>query len=163
MMGIPYPGGPLVDKYAKEGNPLRFSFTEPQIADLNFSFSGLKTSILYFLQKETAKNSNFINENLNDLCASIQARIVSILLNKLKKASKLTGVNEIAIAGGVSANKGLRSELEKIGKELGWNTYIPQMQYCTDNAGMIAMAAYYKYLDNQFSDLKMAPMPRLQI
>ena len=163
MMGIPYPGGPLVDKYAKEGNPLKFSFTEPQIADLNFSFSGLKTSILYFLQKETVKNANFINENLNDLCASIQARIVSILLNKLKNASQLTGINEIAIAGGVSANGGLRAALDIEGAKLGWKTYIPQMQYCTDNAGMIAMAAYYKYLENQFSDLKMAPMPRLQI
>lgn len=163
MMGIPYPGGPLVDKYAQEGNPKRFAFSEPQIPDLNFSFSGLKTNILYFLQKETALNANFISENLNDLCASIQSRIVTILINKLKKASEITGIKEIAIAGGVSANGGLRKELEIVGTKLGWKTYIPQMQYCTDNAGMIAIAAYFKFLKGQFSDLKMAPTPRFPI
>ena len=166
LLGLPYPGGPLIDKYAKEGDGNRFRFPEPQIPGLDFSFSGLKTSILYFLQnageshvfKEEFKateqeKEKFIKENLNDLCASVQQRIISILLNKLKKASIETGIKEICIAGGVSANSGLRKALEEMGRKYKWNTFIPAFQYCTDNAGMIAITAYYKFLEEQFSDL----------
>ena len=166
LLGLPYPGGPLIDKYAMDGNSNRFQFPEPQIHGLNFSFSGLKTSILYFLQNagtsliykeqflatEDEKNK-FIKENLNDICASIQQRIVSILLNKVKKASIETGIKDICIAGGVSANSGLRKAFEETGKKFNWNTFIPAFQYCTDNAGMIAITAYYKFLGAQFSDL----------
>lgn len=167
ILGLPYPGGPLIDKYAKEGNPLRFKFPEPQIPGLNFSFSGLKTSILYFLQnagkslifKETFQATEeekqaFIKENLADICASIQHRIITILLNKVKKASIETGIKEICIAGGVSANSGLRTSLVEAGKKYNWNTYIPAFAYCTDNAGMIAITGYYKFLEGQFADLR---------
>ncbi len=160
ILGLPYPGGPLIDQYAKEGNPKAFAFPEPQIAELNFSFSGLKTAILYFVQKETALNPNFINENLNDICASIQYRIVSILLNKLKKAIKLTQVKHLCIAGGVSANSGLRKEFEVFGKKMNCKTYIPSFEYCTDNAGMIAITAYYKYLNKDFATLASTPTAR---
>ena len=166
LLGLPYPGGPLIDKYATAGDPKRFQFPEPQIPGLNFSFSGLKTSILYFLQnagkshvyKEeflaTAdEREKFIHENLADLCASVQQRIVTILLNKLKKASIETGINDICIAGGVSANSGLRKAFEEMGRKYHWNTFIPAFQYCTDNAGMIAITAYYKFLEGDFSDL----------
>ncbi len=166
LLGLPYPGGPLIDQYAKEGNPQKFTFPEPQIADLNFSFSGLKTSILYFLQNAGAslvykeafrateeEKQSFIQNNLPDICASIQQRIVSILLNKLKKAAGQTGIKELCLAGGVSANSGLRTAFEAMGKAEGWNTYIPAFQYCTDNAGMIAITAHYKYLEQQFANL----------
>ena len=166
LLGLPYPGGPLVDKYAKLGNPDRFKFPEPQIADLNFSFSGLKTSILYFLMNAGKSNlfkaefkatelerQKFIDENLNDICASIQGRIVSILLNKLKKASIQTGITDICIAGGVSANSGLRKAFEEMGKKYNWNVFIPAFQYCTDNAGMIAITAYYKLLAGEVDEL----------
>jgi N6-L-threonylcarbamoyladenine synthase len=173
LLGLPYPGGPLIDKYAKDGNANRFQFPEPQIPGLDFSFSGLKTSILYFLQNagkshvykeeflatEDEKNK-FIQENLNDLCASVQQRIVSILLNKLKKASVETGIKNICIAGGVSANSGLRKAFEETGKKNSWNTFIPAFQYCTDNAGMIAITAYYKFLAGQFSDLTVSASAR---
>ncbi|MEM8524725.1 MAG: tRNA (adenosine(37)-N6)-threonylcarbamoyltransferase complex transferase subunit TsaD [Bacteroidota bacterium] len=149
LLGLDYPAGPLIDKLAKDGKAV-FEFTEPRIADLDFSFSGLKTSILYFLKKQVKENPNFVQENLNDICASVQDRIVSILINKLKKAAIQTGIQEIAFAGGVSANSGLRSSLEATGRELGWNTYIPQFQYCTDNAAMIGIAAHYKYLKREF-------------
>ncbi len=162
LLGLPYPGGPLVNKYAKEGNPKRFAFPEPQIPGLNFSFSGLKTSILYFLQNEKKKNLLFIEENLGDICASIQQRIVSILLNKLAKAAKETNITNVCIAGGVSANSGLRSGLISLGKELGWNTFIPKFEYCTDNAGMIAIAAYYKYLKQDFADLSVNPSAKAE-
>jgi len=162
LLGLPYPGGPLIDKYSKEGNPVRFSFPEPNIAGLNFSFSGLKTSVLYFLQNERNKNSNFIEENLNDICASVQQRIVSILLNKLKKASKETGIQNVCIAGGVSANSGLRNGLEELGKKIGWKTFIPKFEYCTDNAGMIAITGYYKYLKNDFADITISPTARAE-
>lgn len=162
LLGLPYPGGPLIDKYAKEGNPARFSFPEPNIPGLNFSFSGLKTSVLYFLQAEKNKNEKFIEENLNDICASVQRRIVSILLNKLKKASSETGIKNVCIAGGVSANSGLRNGLEELGKKIGWKTFIPQFQYCTDNAGMIAITAYYKYLQQDFADLSVSPTARAE-
>jgi len=159
LLGLPYPGGPLIDKYAKLGNPLAFKFAEPQIPELNFSFSGLKTSILYFLQKQEA---GFIEANLNDLCASIQHSIVTILLKKLSKAVQQTGVKTIAIAGGVSANSGLRQALQDMGKKKGWKTHIPAFEYCTDNAGMIAITAYYKYLAGSFTDLSVSPTARAE-
>jgi N6-L-threonylcarbamoyladenine synthase len=162
LLGLPYPGGPLIDKYAKEGNPDRFRFPEPNIPGLDFSFSGLKTSILYFLQNEQRSNPAFVQENLNDICASIQSRIVSILLNKLSKASKETGIKSICIAGGVSANSGLRNSFKEMGEKRGWQTYIPAFQYCTDNAGMIAITAYYKYLKGEFADLSISPTARAQ-
>ena len=153
ILGLPYPGGPLIDRYAADGNTLRFKFPEPQIPGLNFSFSGLKTAILYFIQNEKAKAPDFVEKNLADICASIQARIVSILLNKLKKAAVQTGIKNICLAGGVAANKGLRKSFEETGVSLGWKTFIPKMEYCTDNAAMIAMTGYYKYLDQNFSPL----------
>lgn len=161
ILGLPYPGGPLIDKYAATGKPV-FSFAEPQIPGLNFSFSGVKTSILYFLQDQLKKNPQFIDQHLEDLCASIQDRIISILLNKLKKASVQTGIKEICLAGGVSANSGLRKSLLKLGEQLRWNTYIPAFEYCTDNAAMIAMTGYYKYLDNAFSDLSVSSTARAE-
>src|SRR5690606_13038881 len=138
LLGFPYPGGPLIDKHAQRGNPLKFEFSKPQIAGFDFSFSGLKTSILYFLQKQIKENPQFIEENLDDLCASIQHTIIAILMKKLKKASKELGIKEIAIAGGVSANSGLRKAIEEHAQQLGWKTYIPKFEYCTDNAAMIA-------------------------
>ena len=166
LLGLPYPGGPLVDKYAQQGDGSRFKFPEPKIDGLNFSFSGLKTSILYFLQNAGKSNlfkeeftateeekQQFIRENLPDICASIQQRIVTILLNKLKKASLETGITDICLAGGVSANSGLRKAFEDAGRINGWQTYIPAFQYCTDNAGMVAITGYYKYLAGQFAPL----------
>jgi N6-L-threonylcarbamoyladenine synthase len=149
LLGLPYPGGPLIDKYAKLGDPLRFSFPEPQIPSLDFSFSGLKTSILYFIRNEESREADFIKNNLNDVCASVQHRIVSILLNKLKKAAAQTGIRDICLAGGVSANNGLRTALTEMGKREGWRTFIPAFEYCTDNAAMIAITGYYKYLDGE--------------
>ena len=160
ILGLPYPGGPLIDKYAKEGNGNKYKFPEPRIDDLNFSFSGLKTSFLYFIRDEKLKNENFVEENLPDICASIQSRIVSILLNKLKKAATETGIKEVCIAVGVSANSGLRSAFEKTGKEEGWNTFIQKFEYCTDNAAMIAITAYYKYLNSEFDNLSVVPSAR---
>lgn len=160
LLGLPYPGGPLIDKYAKEGNPLAFKFAEPQIPGLNFSFSGLKTSVLYFLQAETKKDPDFIANNVKDLCASVQHTIVSILIKKLTKAVKETGVTRVCIAGGVSANSGLRNTLEETGKRKGWQTYIPKFEYCTDNAAMIAITAYYKYLAGEFAGLDVSASAR---
>ena len=160
IIGLPYPGGPLIDKYAKQGNPNKYKFPEPKIEGLNFSFSGLKTAFLYFIRDEKIKNENFVEENLADICASIQSRIVSVLLHKLKKAAVETGVKEICIAGGVSANSGLRNAFEKLGKEEGWKTFIPAFEYCTDNAAMIAITAYYKYLDSRFEELSVVPSAR---
>jgi N6-L-threonylcarbamoyladenine synthase len=162
LLGLPYPAGPLVDKYAKLGKAV-FPFTEPRIDGLNFSFSGLKTSILYFLKREIKKNPDFIKENLNDICASVQTRIVSILINKMKKAAQQTGIKELAIAGGVSANSGLRQAFIDTGKELGWNTYIPKFEYCTDNAAMIGVTAYYKYQKKEFVGQDVEPMARMKI
>ncbi len=175
LLGLPYPGGPLIDKYAKEGDPDRYHFPEPRIEGLNFSFSGLKTSILYFLQNAgkslhykpepiatEEEQKAFIQANLNDICASVQRRIVEILLNKLKLASLETGIKEICIAGGVSANSGLRKGLETYGKKYHWNTYIPDFQYCTDNAGMIAITGYYKFLAKEFSGLDVRSAARAQ-
>lgn len=175
LLGLPYPGGPLIDKYAKDGNPLAYKFPEPQIPGLNFSFSGLKTSILYFLQnagtanvyKEEFKATEeekkaFIENNLPDICASIQHRIVSILLNKLKKAAEQTGVKNICIAGGVSANSGLRKGIQETGEKMSWQTFIPAFEYCTDNAAMIAITAYYKYLAGDFAELDVLPSARAE-
>lgn len=162
LLGLPYPGGPLIDKYAQQGDATRFKFPEPNIPDLNFSFSGLKTSILYFLQKEQKADPDFIAKNLEDICASIQSRIVSILLNKLRKAAKETGIRLVCIAGGVSANSGLRNGLKEMGDKLGWQTFIPKFEYCTDNAGMIAITAYYKYLKGEFADLNISPTARAE-
>jgi N6-L-threonylcarbamoyladenine synthase len=157
LLGLPYPGGPLIDKYAKEGNPLAFKFAEPQIAELDFSFSGLKTSVLYFLQKQP---EGFIEANINDLCASIQYTIINILLKKLKKAVQLTGVKNVCIAGGVSANSGLRNSLIAMGEKHNWKVYIPKFEYCTDNAAMIAITAFYKFENNDFCDLTVNPSAR---
>ncbi len=159
LLGLGYPAGPLLDKLARQGNPV-FDFPEPAIEGLNFSFSGLKTSILYFLKKKTADNPQFIQENLNDICASIQHTIVTILLKKLKKAARQTGIRETAVAGGVSANSGLREAFQAMGIKEGWNTYIPAFQFCTDNAGMIGVAAYYKYLAGDFCGQDAAPYAR---
>jgi N6-L-threonylcarbamoyladenine synthase len=162
ILGLPYPGGPLIDKYAANGNGTKFKFPEPQIPGLNFSFSGLKTAILYFLQDSSKHDANFISNNLNDICASIQNRIVSILLNKLKKAAIQTGIKDICLAGGVSANSGLRTSFQALGKTQGWNTYMPSFQYCTDNAGMIAISAYYKFLEGDFTPLSIQPSARAE-
>ncbi|SEJ48773.1 O-sialoglycoprotein endopeptidase [Dyadobacter koreensis] len=162
LLDLPYPGGPLIDKYAKTGNPLAYTFPLPEMPELDFSFSGIKTSFMYFLQKQLKENPNFIQENIADICASIQYTLVNILLKKLKKAAKETGIKEIAIAGGVSANSGLRSSLLELGEKLGWKVYIPEFEYCTDNAAMIAMAAHYKYLENDFCDQTVSPMARME-
>lgn len=162
LLGLPYPGGPLIDKYAREGNASRYSFPEPQIPGLNFSFSGLKTAILYFLQERTGLDPDFIQKNLSDICASIQGRIISILLNKLKKAARETGVRDLCIAGGVSANSGLREAFRELGEKQGWNTFIPPFEYCTDNAGMIAITAYYKYLAGEETPLSVSASARAE-
>ena len=150
LLGLPYPGGPLVDEYAQSGNPQAFQFAKPRVPALNFSFSGLKTSVLYFLQKQPA---GFVEQNLADLCASVQDTIVSMLLKNVQLAVEQTGVKEICIAGGVSANSGLRKGLQELGREKGWQTYIPAFEYCTDNAAMIAITAYYQYLSGRFDSL----------
>ncbi|WP_448633192.1 tRNA (adenosine(37)-N6)-threonylcarbamoyltransferase complex transferase subunit TsaD [Pedobacter panaciterrae] len=162
ILNLPYPGGPLIDKYAKEGNPLAYKFEKPQIKDLNYSFSGFKTSILYFIRNQEKENPNFVSEHLHDICASVQHSIVHILLNKLKKAAKQYGIKEIAIAGGVSANSGLRAGLTALAEELNWNVYIPAFEYCTDNAAMIAIAGYYKYLNKDFVEQDVAPLSRME-
>ncbi len=162
LLGLPYPGGPLIDKYARQGNAARYSFPEPQIQGLNFSFSGVKTAILYFLQDRVAEDPGFIAANLSDICASVQGRIVSILLNKLKKAAKQTGVTDLCIAGGVSANSGLRQALREMGERKGWNTYIPAFEYCTDNAAMIAKTGHYKYLSGDFAPLTTSASARAE-
>jgi len=161
ILGLPYPGGPLVDKYAQTGNPHAFTFPEPQIPDLNFSFSGLKTSILYFINKGVQQNPNFIQEHLEDICASVQQRIVTILLAKLTKAAKLYGISQVAIAGGVSANSGLRKALQDLAEQQNWEVFIPKFEYCTDNAAMIAIAGYYKFLAADFVGQDVAPLARM--
>jgi N6-L-threonylcarbamoyladenine synthase len=160
IMGIPYPGGPLVDKIAKEGNPKAFKFPHPNIPKLDFSFSGLKTSILYFLRDNLKHDADFIEKNKADLCASIQHTIVEILMNKLRKASEETGINQVAIAGGVSANSGLRNAMLNEQQASGWKVFIPKFEYCTDNAAMIAVTGYLKYQDKNFADQKVSPFTR---
>ena len=160
IMSIPYPGGPLIDKFAKEGNPNAFKFNEPNIPGLNFSFSGLKTSILYFIRDELKKDADFIEKNKYDLCASVQDVIVSILIKKLIKASEQTGIKQIAIAGGVSANSGLRKALTDAALKYNWQAFIPKLEYSTDNAAMIAIAAYYKFLKKDFALQSATPYAR---
>ena len=160
MLGLDYPAGPEIDRLARQGRP-RFDFAKPRVAELDFSFSGLKTSVLYYLRKQLKQNPGFIDENLADICASVQDRIVGILLEKLALASERTGIRNIAIAGGVSANSGLRAELETWGAAHGWRTYIPAFQYCTDNAGMIGITAHYKYLAGEFADQDVVPAARI--
>ncbi|AZJ36422.1 tRNA (adenosine(37)-N6)-threonylcarbamoyltransferase complex transferase subunit TsaD [Tenacibaculum singaporense] len=163
ILGLPYPGGPLIDKYAQLGNPKAFKFTKPKVGDLEFSFSGLKTGILYFIQKNVKENPNFIKENLNDICASIQYTIIEILMDKLKNTVKQTGFKHIAIAGGVSANSEIRKRLTLAEKHWGWTTYIPKFEYTTDNAAMIAIAGYLKYLNNDYSDISVTAKARLKV
>ncbi|MBE8719537.1 tRNA (adenosine(37)-N6)-threonylcarbamoyltransferase complex transferase subunit TsaD [Sphingobacterium pedocola] len=163
ILTLPYPGGPLIDKYAQLGDPNAFSLPEPQITGLNFSFSGLKTAILYLVQAKMKENPQFLTQHLNDVCASVQSRIVSVLLNKLKKAAKQTGVKDIAIAGGVSANSGLRSALIEMGEQYKWRVFIPKFEYCTDNAAMIAIAGYQKYLKQDFVGQDITPLARMHV
>ncbi len=161
LLGLPYPGGPLIDRYAKEGDPLAYTFPMGDMPELNFSFSGIKTAILYFLRDNTKKNPDFIHQHLPNICASIQHTLVQMLLTKLKRAARETGIRDIAIAGGVSANSGLRSALTQLGHELGWTVYIPRFEYCTDNAAMIAMAAQFKYEQGAFTPQTVSPIPRM--
>jgi N6-L-threonylcarbamoyladenine synthase len=161
IMGLPYPGGPLIDKYASTGDPKRFTFPHSQIPGFDYSFSGIKTAFLYFLRDEVAKDPDFIKKNINDLSASIQSTLIDMLLKKLIKASRETGINKIAIAGGVSANSGLRNALEAESKKRKWQLFVPAFEYCTDNAAMIAMAAHYKYLNKDFLSQDEVPLPRM--
>jgi len=162
ILGLPYPGGPLIDKYAKEGNPKAFTFTKPKVPGLDFSFSGLKTAILYFIQKNKLANPNFVEENLNDICASIQHTIIEILMDKIKLAVKETGITQIAIGGGVSANSGIRSTLKETESKYGWKTFIPKFEYTTDNAAMIGIVGYQKYLSNRFETSAVVSKARIQ-
>lgn len=162
LMGLPYPGGPLIDRYAQIGNPKAFQFPISDMPALSFSFSGIKTAVMYFLRDNLKGNPKFIEENLHDICASIQYTLIKTLMQKLKKAAKEYRVKEIAIAGGVSANAGLRHTLEEEAKKLGWNVYIPKFEYCTDNAAMIAMAAHFKYLVGEFSSIDVVPEARMR-
>jgi N6-L-threonylcarbamoyladenine synthase len=161
ILGLPYPGGPLIDKNARNGNPDAYKFPEPNIPGYDFSFSGLKTAILYFIRDNVAANPNFIQENMADICASVEKRIATILLNKLKRAADAYGIMDIALAGGVSANTGLREGLTELGRQQGWNVFIPKFEYCTDNAAMIAIAGYYKFLKGEFIEQDVAPLARM--
>ena len=162
ILGLPYPGGPLVDKYAQLGNPKAFTFTKPKVQGLDFSFSGLKTQILYFIQKKTAENENFITENLNDICASIQHTIIEILMEKLKLAVTETGITRITIGGGVSANSGIRNTLKEAESKYGWQTFIPKFEYTTDNAAMIGIVGYYNFLEENFSTSDVVSKGRIE-
>ncbi len=160
MLNLPYPGGPLIDKYAKDGDANKFKFAKPNLENFNFSFSGIKTSILYFLQKQLNENPDFIVENLNDLCASVQKLIVDILIDKTEKAAHFYKLNQVCIAGGVSANSLMRLRFKEMAEKNNWQSYIPDFQYCTDNAGMIAIAAHFKYINNEFSTLDVSANAR---
>ncbi len=162
ILGLPYPGGPLIDKYAQLGNPKAFLFTKPKVPNLDFSFSGLKTAILYFIQKKKQENPNFIDENLNDICASIQHTIIEILMDKLKLAVRETGIKQIAIGGGVSANSGIRNTLKEAEKKYGWKTFIPKFEYTTDNAAMIGIVGYQKFLSEHFETSSVVSKARIQ-
>lgn len=162
IMGLPYPGGPLIDKHAAKGDPKRFQFAESRVPDLNFSFSGIKTSLLYFLREQIKSDENFIEKNIQDLCASYQASLINMLTKKLIKAAQETKSNRIAIAGGVSANKGLRTHLSELAKKHHWQLLIPDFQYCTDNAGMIAISGHLLSKEEQFASLDDAPLPRMK-
>ncbi|MBK0368447.1 tRNA (adenosine(37)-N6)-threonylcarbamoyltransferase complex transferase subunit TsaD [Flavobacterium agrisoli] len=161
ILNLPYPGGPLIDKYAQLGNPKAFTFTKPKVPGLDFSFSGLKTAILYFIQKNVAQNPSFIEENRNDICSSIQYTIIEILMDKIKLAVKETGIKQIAIGGGVSANSGIRKRLKETEKKYGWKTFIPKFEYTTDNAAMIGIVGYQKYLNEQFETSKVVSKARI--
>ncbi|MBK5277816.1 MAG: tRNA (adenosine(37)-N6)-threonylcarbamoyltransferase complex transferase subunit TsaD [Bacteroidia bacterium] len=163
MLGLPYPGGPFIDQYAKQGNPKAYIFPDTNMPGLDFSFSGIKTAFLYFLRDEKLKDPDFVEKNLADICASLQHHLVHMLMKRLKKASEETKINTIAIAGGVAANSCLRKELKNTAEKLGWKVFIPEFQYCTDNAAMIAMAAHYKFLKGEFCSLDIAPEPSLVI
>lgn len=160
MLGLPYPGGPLIDKYAREGNPKRFSFPVSEMKNYNFSFSGLKTSVLYFLQREKKLAPDFIEKNLKDICASVQYTIIQMLMKKLEKVADELKIYHVGIAGGVSANSGLRKALQETGERKNWKVYIPKMEYCTDNAAMIGITGYYKFLEKDFADLSVSPTAR---
>jgi N6-L-threonylcarbamoyladenine synthase len=162
MLGLPYPGGPLVDKLARDGNAERFTFPMAAMSDYQYSFSGLKTSVLYFLQAEKKKDPEFISKNLNDICASVQYTIVKMLMQKLQKAAKELNIKNVGIAGGVSANSALRMALQNAGAKHGWNVFIPKFEYCTDNAAMIGITAYYKYMRKEFCDLSISPAARAE-
>lgn len=163
ILGLPYPGGPLIDSYAQQGNPDAYKFSDTDMPGLDFSFSGIKTGFLYFIRDEKKKDENFVEKNLNDICASIQSQLIKMLLKRVEQASVKTGIKEIAIAGGVSANTGLRNKLQALAGTKGWNVYIPKFEYCTDNAAMIAMAAHFKYLNREFTQLDVAPLARMPI
>jgi N6-L-threonylcarbamoyladenine synthase len=163
ILGLPYPGGPLIDKFAQLGNPRAFAFTKPKVAGLNFSFSGLKTAILYFIQKKKLENPNFVDENLNDICASIQHTIIEILMDKLKLAVKETGIKQIAIGGGVSANSGIRNTLKAAEVSYEWKTFIPKFEYTTDNAAMIGIVGYQKFLNQTFETSAVVSKARIQL
>jgi len=162
ILGFPYPGGPLIDQFAQEGNPKRFAFTRPKVEGLNFSFSGLKTQILYFIQKNVKENPNFIEENKADICASIQNIIIEILMEKVKMAVVQTGITQVAIGGGVSANSGIRATLKEAEMKYGWKTFIPKFEYTTDNAAMIGIVGYYKFLEKQFNDASISSNARIE-
>ena len=162
VMGLPYPGGPVIDRLAKEGDPKAFRFAHPRVEGYDYSFSGLKTSFLYTLRDAVAADPDFIETHKADLCASLQGTIVEILLDKLIRASKETGIRDIAIAGGVSANSGLRDGIVETGRRRGWRTFLPEFKFTTDNAAMIAMAGYYRYLRGDFSSLDVSPVARLE-
>lgn len=161
LMGLPYPGGPLIDNYAAEGNPHAFTFPATSMPGLDFSFSGIKTAFLYFLRERKKEDPDFVSKNLPDICASLQAHLIGMLLSRLKEASDITGIREIGIAGGVSANNGLRKQLGELAVREKWNVHIPALEYCTDNAAMIAIAAHFKFLNREFSDLSVTPMARM--
>jgi len=163
VMGLPYPGGPVIDRLAKEGNPKSFNLNKPHIPGYNYSFSGLKTSFLYLLRDRLKENPNFIEENKNDLCASLQYTVIEILMDKLRKAVKELGIKEVAVAGGVSANSALRASFEEHSLKYGWKIHIPKFAYTTDNAAMIAMSGYFKYLDNDFCDISLPPFSRVVV
>jgi N6-L-threonylcarbamoyladenine synthase len=163
ILDLPYPGGPLIDKYAQLGDPTAYRFPETVIPGLDFSFSGIKTAFLYFLRDEKKNNASFVEENLNDICASLQFHLVGMLLKRLTQASKETGIREVAIAGGVSANSELRKSVTELGQTQGWNVFIPEFEYCTDNAAMIAMVAFYKFDRGEFCGLDTTPMARIPI
>lgn len=163
ILGLPYPGGPLIDKHAQLGDSTKYKFPTPHLKNNNYSFSGVKTAFLYFIQENTKNNPNFVTENLQDICASYQAHLIKYLLKNVLAVSKETGIKHIAIAGGVSANSGLRRELELLGKKHQWQTFIPKFEYCTDNAAMIGIVGYYKFLNKEFSDLGITPMARYEV
>jgi N6-L-threonylcarbamoyladenine synthase len=163
IMGFPYPGGPLIDRLAASGNPLKYSFPPARVPGLDFSFSGIKTAFLYFIREEKAVNPDFVERNQNDICASLQYHLVTMLTDRLEEASAQTGIHEVAISGGVAANSGLRTRLKEIAGRRSWKLYVPGIEYCTDNAAMIAMAAHYKYKAGRFSGLQVTPLARMPV